>query len=168
MSEIGKFAIINGRDVYYVLAQDLINYLSDFSKIRNRVMISERILDSDVILIDELDKAYIKADSNYVQTVLENFLRKTVPQHKIIIIASNWKEEDIFEVLGAPAYSFINRQIKIINFKGKDISHSLQDTWMDRLTKESKFLEEENIVRCADLFQKRRKERLDEEFDISI
>ena len=125
ISIIGKEAIKKGYDVYYVIAQNIID--DTFTDDKN---IIERIKNCDLLLIDELDKIIMKKESN-VPKILENLLRVLLPNKKAILIATNFLEDEVqekFEII-----SLIRRYIKIITMQGKDFSTELSEKWSERL-----------------------------------
>lgn len=122
---IGKEAIQNGYDVFYVIAQNIID-----DRFSEEHQIEERIKQSDLLIIDELDKIIMKSESN-IPKQLENLLRIILPNKKSVIICTNFEEKEIeerFEIT-----SLINRYMEFIPMVGKDFSKKLKRKWMDRL-----------------------------------
>ena len=133
LAEIGKVAVLRGLDVVYLTAQEYINY-----KMLNNYEAIERIEErSDVILMDELDKPYKKAGSDYVLTQLENFFRSTLPKNKMVHIASNSSQEDIRKKLGNSVYSIMNRKMRFLTLEGRDLGGGISKDWDRKLEGET-------------------------------
>lgn len=142
MCEVGKSAIIRGFDVRYFTAQQ---YISSYHKND-----TESYAFPQVLLLDELDKAYMKEASNFVPKVIEDFLRRVISKGKIVIAASNEDLEELTNVFGASTISMIQRHLKIIKMSGEDRSDGMQRHWMDLLHTNYDFMHP-NIVRMAKL-----------------
>ena len=129
LSEIGKYCILKHYSIIYLTAQDYVNY-----KMENNLEIIERIeKNSQVLLLDELDKPYKKKGSDYVPAMIENLLRNILPRRHIVCMGSNWTKDEIREYFGDSVYSIIQRKIRFLSLTGKDKSEGLQDSWENRL-----------------------------------
>jgi len=142
MCEIGKFAIIKGFDVCYFTAQQ---YISSYHKDD-----TDRYSFSQIILLDELDKAYMKEGSTFVPKVIEDFLRRVISKGKIVVAASNEDLKELTSVFGASTISMIRRHLKIIGMQGEDRSDGMQRHWMRLLETDYDFMHPA-IVRMAKL-----------------
>ena len=107
MSMIGKKAIIKGYDVFYTIAQNVID--DRFSEEHD---ILGRVEKCDLLLLDELDKIMMRSESN-IPKQLENLLRSTLPNKKAILIGTNFVEEEIKEKFEIT--SLIKRYLKVIS-----------------------------------------------------
>jgi len=139
MSIIGKEAIKRGYEVFYVIAQNIID--DRFSEEKN---ILERIKECDLLLIDELDKIIMRNESN-IPKQLENLLREILPNKKAIIICTNFTEEEVeerFQII-----SLMKRYMKIIPMDGKDFSDSLAERWEKRLEADDVNFNDEVLIR---------------------
>jgi len=128
LCELGKEAIINGYGIIYVTTQDYMEY-----KMNGDDYNINRIEESDIILLDEIDKPYRKKGSDYVLSTLENFFRNNLPKNKVIHIATNWQEREIKEELGDSVYSIILRKLKLLHILGEDMSKKINDEWENKL-----------------------------------
>jgi hypothetical protein len=122
MCEIGKEAIIQGWDTFYITTQRLIGLSMAGEK-------DDRLHQSDVILLDEVDKAYIKAGSDFVPKTFEDYLRSSISRGKMVIAASNEDEGGLEEMFGQSTLSMIRRHLKIVPVSGDDFSDKRQDGW---------------------------------------
>ncbi len=129
LAEVGKKAVQEGLSTIYITAQDYIN-----TKMLNDYETLERIEEkSDVILMDELDKPYVKKGSDYVMSQMENFMRKTLPRNRMVHIASNWSKEMIKKNLGESIYSIMNRKMRFLTLLGDDLSKDINKDWNKKL-----------------------------------
>jgi len=128
LCELGKEAIIRGYKVIYTTTQDYIQY-----KMTDDTYNVNRVENSDIILLDEIDKPYRKKGSDYVLSSLENFFRNKLPKNKVVNIATNWKEEDIRRELGRSVYSIMLRKMKLLHILGKDKSKEINMEWENSL-----------------------------------
>lgn len=154
--EIGKRAVVERYNVYYNIAQNIIDdrFTDDQSVIK-------RLKSADLILIDELDKVIMREKSN-IPKQIENLLRELLPNKKSIILCTNLNEdevEDKFEII-----SLIRRYIKIVPMKGKDYSGKKQKQWMDKLKGEMDYFSD-NITAMAEEFFKNEQKAFEKEFD---
>lgn len=154
MAEIGKISVLNGLLITYTTTQDYIN-----SRMRNDDDETRRIEEeSDVILLDEIDKPYKKKGSDYVPAQMENFLRNLLPKNKIVNIATNWSEEEIRKYFGDSVFSIMLRKLKFLSITGEDKSEYLQNDWDKRLSGDSSNFLSEYFISMA-----RRMKRFKEE-----
>ena len=145
MSIIGKEAIKRGYNVFYVLAQNIID-----DRFSDETDIVKKIKECDLLLIDELDKIMMKIESN-IPRQLENLLRDILPNKKAIIICTNYTEEEVetkFKII-----SLLKRYMKIIPMDGKDYSDKLTNKWDDRLEKDDKInLKNKVLIKDSKIF----------------
>jgi DNA replication protein DnaC len=120
------------------------------------------IRNASIILLDELDKVYIKKESDFVARTLEDFFRDSLSSGRAIFTATNWSLEDIRDVFGESFVSLITRNIKIIEFEGEDYSQKRQDGWFDMLKKEVDYYSEDIIKMSNDLSNVLRSEEIGE------
>jgi len=156
--EVAKSAVIKRYSVYYQIAQSIVD--DKFSEDKN---IIQRIKNSDMIIIDELDKVVMRENSN-IPKQIENLLRELLPNKKSIVMATNMSgEEELeekFKIL-----SLIKRYIKIVPMTGTDYSDNLQEKWMDRLKRDKSNYFSENILRNASIFHEKTIIANEKEFD---
>jgi DNA replication protein DnaC len=125
LAELGKEAIIRGQSVKYITAESYIKEMS-FNSIYS--------IDTNVILLDELDKAYIKEGSSFVPKRIEDLIRKSIGQGAIVHIATNMDSEGLTEMFGDSFFSMLQRHLKLVPFKGEDFSQEKQQNWFKDLT----------------------------------
>jgi len=121
---IGKEAIVQGHIVKYCTAQQYI----EATKMKDSPLL-EDYESGQFILLDEMDKVYIKAKSNYVTKTLEDFIRRRTSQGAVFIICTNHEQKTLAEVFGQSAMSMFRRHLKIIDVEGEDYSGKLQKRW---------------------------------------
>jgi len=142
--EIGKAALIKRYNVYYQIAQNIID--DKFTEEQN---IIKRIKECDVLIIDELDKIAMKQESN-IPKQLESLLREILPNHKTILIGTNYTENEVEEKF--KIISLIKRYIEILPMQGKDYSEIKQKEWMLNLKKGKINYFHPNILTMAEKF----------------
>ena len=140
MMEVGKHFALVGYRVCYMTVQKYINQkFTDYP-----IDISSY----DVVLLDELDKAYAKPGSDYMPKTFEELVRQIVSLNKVSVMASNSTSSDIQEMFGNSVFSALKRKIQIIPMKGDDFSNLLQKEWDERLTRPLDLFHE-NITKLA-------------------
>jgi DNA replication protein DnaC len=122
---IGKEAVVQGYSVRYFTAQQYI----ESRKMDDEDSHSAEYEDAKIILLDELDKVYIKAKSNFVVKTLEDFFRRKTSDGSCLIICTNHDEGTLEEVFGQSTMSMLRRHLKFINVEGGDYSDTLQTRW---------------------------------------
>lgn len=143
MCEIGKAALAARYKVrYFTLSQ----YVTTFQK--DNLLLREYLESGDVLLIDELDKKYIKTGSEFVAKTVDDAFRSFLNNGKIIILCTNWDAESIGEVLGESTLSLLRRRCEFIKVVGDDYSPVLQGDYWERLKGEPDYWSE-SIVRNA-------------------
>ena len=140
MAEIGKHFVLLDYRVRYFTVQHYMN--SKFSD--NPIDLDTY----DVLLVDELDKAYAKPGSDWVPKTFEELVRQIVSQNRLVVMASNASTAGIKELFGNSVFSAIKRKIQVIPMRGEDYSNKLQDDWDNRL-KEKANLFHAHIVGMA-------------------
>jgi len=148
LCEIGKFFLRKYKKVFYTLGDQLV-----------RSAMNPDLLNTtydwdyfDVILIDEFEKIYIKAQSDYSIKEIEKFLRSTIPYGKVVCIATNSTEDELIEQFGVSPVSAFRGNLKFVNFIQADKRVKLQDAWMDRLKKREDLLNNKIINFHAERF----------------
>lgn len=122
---IGKEAIVQGYSVRYFTAQQYI----EATKADGDPSLLEDYESAKFILLDEMDKVYIKARSNYVTKTLEDFLRRKTSQGTVFVICTNHDQKTLSEVFGQSTMSMLQRHLKMIGVEGEDYSEKLQNRW---------------------------------------
>lgn len=112
--EIGKAAIVKRYDVYYNIMQAIVS-----DNFTSNKKIIENIKNSELVIIDEIDKVGMKKDSPLALQI-ENFLREILPSGKAVIICSNMNIKEIEEKIEIG--SLIQRYMQIVNMEGEDFS----------------------------------------------
>lgn len=140
MVEIGKHFALVGYKVVYTTVQKFIN-----RKFTDHPL---DVADYDVLLIDELDKAYAKSGSDYVPKTFEELVRQIISHNKVTVMATNGTRKDIRELFGNSVFSALKRKIQIVPMKGEDMSDDLQKGWDERIVQPVDLLHE-NIVEMA-------------------
>lgn len=131
---IGKEAVVRGYNVQYFTAQQYIESRKADDDIITREYESGRI-----ILLDELDKVYIKSKSNYVTKTLEDFLRRKTAEGTSFIICTNHDEKTLADVFGQSTMSMLRRHLRFMLVKGEDYSAKLQNHWKSLMGSETDY-----------------------------
>lgn len=137
MCEIGKAALVRGYDVRYFT---LSHYITAIQK--NLTEELEDMERGQLILIDELDKKYIKRGSDYVVKTLDESLRKLLGMGKTLGICTNWTVEDVRENLGESTMSLLQRRCDFTTMDGEDYSSKLQENFWDALKTDVNFFDD--------------------------
>jgi DNA replication protein DnaC len=145
MCEIAKYSIVkNHSTVYTTVARVMDDLMAD-----PNMSIVGRFLQHSLVILDELDKVYIKKESLFVQRKLEDLIRALLNRNRIVLLGTNWTEGELEEVFGGMFLSLLKRYLLFITFSGDDIGAMSQNGWMGEL--ESKFdYFHENIVYYAE------------------
>jgi len=137
LAEIGKQGIVRGYRVLYLTAEryiaEISNMRRDAASLTAHELYQQKIEKADILLFDELDKAYIREDSSFVPKKIEDFVRSSISQHKIVCIATNMDTPALTEVFGDSFISMLQRHLKFVPFTGNDISPKLQKDWTTEL-----------------------------------
>lgn len=123
MCEIGKAVITHGRRVQYFTVQQYIDGIKGDSPI------IQEYINADMILLDEMDKVYIKKGSSFVGKSLEDFLRRSLSSGKSIIACTNYDIDAFSKTFGDSTVSMLKRRSKFIEIEGEDYSEALHDSW---------------------------------------
>lgn len=133
MCEIGKEVIARGRRVQYFTVQQYIDGIKGDSPI------IQEYNDTDMILLDEMDKVYIKKGSSYVGKALEDFLRRSVSSGRTVIACTNYDVDAFSRTFGDSMVSMLKRHSKFLEIEGEDYSDTLHDSWEDSLEEDYDF-----------------------------
>jgi DNA replication protein DnaC len=131
MSCIGKAGLVQGRKVVYTTVQKYIDSVQTFKDDNPFVA---RVKEADVLLLDEIDKVYVREGSDWVRKRLEELLRTSIPYHRAVVMATNWDEEDLAGIFGDSVMSLLRGHLKFCNMDGEDYRTKLADRWEERLT----------------------------------
>lgn len=146
--EIGKAAVVNGYTVRYTTLE---RYINAARKSDDAFM--DDIIAADVILLDEIDKAYIKQSSDFTIRKTEEFLRSCVAGNKPVIACTNADDDMLAETLGQSVVSLLSRKLKFIEILGDDYSRVLQDDWYRLLEDDFDYNHENIIANAVAMFQ---------------
>jgi len=145
MCEVGKEALVRGMGVFYTTAQKYISLSYRDDRLKS-ILLGP---DIQVILLDEVDKAYIKEGSDFVPKTLEELLRSVISAGRIVIAASNEDEQGLESMFGQSTLSMIKRHLKIVPVTGEDFSEGRQDNWTKMLKDKVDWFHP-NIVKMAE------------------
>jgi Cdc6-like AAA superfamily ATPase len=123
--EIGKEAIVQGAKVQYFTAQQYI----EAKKNNSDDTILKEYESGKFILLDEMDKIYIKTGSNYATKTIEDLLRRKISEGAVFIICTNHNKDNLENVFGQSTVSMLLRHLKFIDVEGKDYSDKLQEKY---------------------------------------
>jgi IstB-like ATP binding protein len=151
---LGKEAIVKGYTVKYFTAQQYI----EATKNTEDVSLLKEYEDGDFILLDEMDKVYIKSRSNYVTKTLEDFLRRKTSEGSAIIICTNHDQQTLIEVFGQSTVSMLQRHLKIVGMEGDDYSEKLQSRWDDLMESSRDYFDKAILVPARQLMERELKE----------
>lgn len=133
MCELGKAAVISGYRTTYVTAQQFIDSKVGSKKNEDTLAVLDDCENSDVILLDEVDKMYMKSGSDYVLKTIEDFLRRTLSSNRIVIACTNHTQDEFSEMLGSSTVSMLKRHNQFVQVDGPDYSDEVQSEWKSLL-----------------------------------
>ena len=129
MCEVGKQAIVSGISVNYFT---LPRYITAIQK-GDAVMKAE-CEKGTVLLIDELDKKYMKSGSDFVLKTVDETFRGFLNEGKSLILATNWNYGELVSTLGESTVSLLRRRCDFVDMDGEDFGHTLLNDYWERLT----------------------------------
>lgn len=147
--EIGKHALFLNKSVYYMELDKYISSVSLKDKDPDMEMIYHRAWYSDMVIIDEIDKAYQKKDSDWTTTQFIKLIKGITAYNKVLITCMNSTEEELKEKYGNSLYSALQRHLKPMPVSGDDYSKNLQKDWNSKLTGDNFGLFSEGIMQQA-------------------
>lgn len=152
---IGKEAVVQGYRVRYFTAQQYIEAGRGNTK-------DSGLLDdyesADVILLDEVDKVYIKSGSDYVPKTIEEFLRRMVSANKVVIACTNYTGDELTEAFGTSTVSMLQRHLRFVGVEGEDFSEQLQANWKNMLEEDTDFYDERIMSMAKRLWDREQEE----------
>jgi len=134
---IGKEGVVNGYNVQYFTAQQYIE-----SRKANDDILTKEYESGQIILLDELDKVYIKSRSDYVTKTLEDFLRRKTSDGALFIICTNHDQETLEDVFGQSTMSMLKRHLRFVDVEGDDYGDKLQSRWNDIMESDRDYYDE--------------------------
>lgn len=153
--EFLKECIVLGKRCSYVIADSLKRSLFADDDPDAR-----RVKESEIIVVDELDKVYVKAGSDWAQKTIENFFRETIPHGKVFIVISNMTEKELAEMFGPSTWSLLSRSLKVVNFGGKDAAVVRQGSMLDRILEGDAPAIPRQVVRNAERMERNQNAKL--------
>jgi len=143
--EIAKKAIIKRYGVYY----QLMSVITD-SIFKEKTEVLNKIQESDLIVIDEIDRLMIKENSPLTKLV-DNFLRGLLPKGKSVILCSNSSLDELDKIFEIS--SLIKRYLIPVEIKGVDCSVEKNKNLIDKLKDKYNYTHK-NILNKAEEYYK--------------
>lgn len=114
---------------FYVTCHDLADAL--YKSIRDDEVAQglEDKLDCDFLVLDELDKIHMKAESTFLQSKLDSILRRRISTLKPTIIVTNMTEMEISDNFGASIMSILAGRLKQLRFVPGDFRKEQRKSW---------------------------------------
>jgi len=156
---IGKAAIIAGFTVQYFTSSQLIEAL------RNSDVNADRLAEFETaqfILLDEIDKVYVKQGSSYVPKLLEEFLRRVVSRGTAAVMCANSTAAGFENTFGESTTSMLKRHLKFVPMKGSDYSNTLHNGWMENLTRPRDYIADPILAEAKALWIREQEEETHE------
>ena len=150
---IGKAGIVSGYNVQYFTAQQYI----ESRKAKDDILTKE-YESGQIILLDELDKVYIKSRSDYVTKTLEDFLRRKTADGATFVICTNHDQETLQDVFGQSTMSMLKRHLKFIDVEGDDYGDRLQDRWNDLMKSDKDYYANQIVSMATRLMEHEKRE----------
>lgn len=135
---IGKEAVVEGYSVKYLTAQQYI----ESRKVEDDGLLQE-YEEAKFLLLDELDKVYIKRGSTFVTKTLEDFIRRRISSGAVFIMCTNYDEATLAEVFGESTMSMLRRHLRFLAIDGSDYSQTLQDQWSEMMEESPNYFADE-------------------------
>lgn len=149
MSMIGKEAVIKQKKVFYCFLQNIMD-----DKFTETKEFEKRIRQSDLVLIDEIDKTTFKKDS-VIKSHFEILLRTLLSNGKSVLMSTNGTREEIDETFGMNSYFY--GYLKTIEVSGENIRSKRGDKWDDLIVERKKYQEIVDIKDAERFIQEREK-----------
>jgi len=137
MCEIGKEAIIKHYDVRYFTLTQYIRAVQTGDEEARADMERGKLL-----LVDELDKQYIKPGSDFVVKTLDEALRTFLSAGKSLIMSTNWTERELLAHFGESTGSLLQRYCETLVMGGSDYSPKKQESFWDELRDKMNYFDE--------------------------
>lgn len=148
MCEIGKYAISERYKVVFFTFEEFIQATHD----RDADFFNKLKL-ADIHLFDEFGKGYVKEGSFFIPAKIEQYIKRTIAD-KVLIITTNYTEDELAEDLGDSIVSAIQRQIVTVTVNGPDYSTERRKDWTEDLKTAYDYYHA-NILRYAIKFRGR-------------
>lgn len=150
MCEIGKAALMSGHSLIYTTLESYIDSIHHKERENDEAsLLYDKVWNSQFILIDEVDKAYVRQGSDWVAKQFIDLLKGTAPYHKVVITAMNASKEELKDTFGGAVDSAMVRHLKTIPVAGQDYSPNQQKDWLTKLKEGNGGLWHRSIVQQA-------------------
>ena len=143
MCEVGKYAIVSGISVNYFTLPKYITAIQKGDAVTKTACEA-----GTVLLIDELDKKYMKSGSDFVLKTVDETFRGFLNDGKSLILATNWNYEEMISTLGESTVSLLRRRCDFVDMDGEDYGHNLLNDYWERLTSVPDYMDE-SLMRMA-------------------
>jgi len=122
---IGKKAIQQGYSVRFTFLGEIISaFVNSMYDNKQKTALQQDILEKDFLIIDDLDKAFVSKNSEYIQSILDSLFRTRVQNNLPVIITANKTLEDALssgeEVFSKSLLSLFDESLLPILFFGPD------------------------------------------------
>ena len=146
MAEIVKEAVLQKHSaVMFNLAE----YIEAAWGDRQDLHFTQKVDAADFLLIDEVDKQYVKPGSEWVPTTFADLLKRWWNKGKAISLATNWTFEDLEQRLGKSVASAIVRHVEVLEIDGDDMSAEVSRLRREQAGGRVGLRESEDVVRAA-------------------
>lgn len=122
-------AIRAGWSAFYITAHDMVDIIFKSFKNERLGKLLDSKLDSDFVVIDEIDKTHIKGDNSYVLTKVDSILRRRRAIVKPTTLITNMTEAELNRMLGASIMSIVSSSMKQLRFRPGDFRKKQGATW---------------------------------------
>ena len=160
MCEVGKAACFLGIPTVYLTLAGYITAERERDTDPEAQDLWNQVYSSRVILLDEVDKVYIKAGSNWVGKQFIDMLKLVTTNGRALLMAMNIDHAELSQTFGDAVASAIERKLKIQTVQGDDYSTTLQQSWKDRLKQGPELTLTPAMLRRSIQFEQDNDERL--------
>ena len=126
-------AIRAGWSAFYITAHDMIDIVFKSFRDERIGRLLDSKLDSDFVVIDEIDKTHVKGDNSYVLTKVDSILRRRRAIVKPTTLITNMTEAELNRMLGASIMSIVSSSMKQVRFRPGDFRKKQGATWDEML-----------------------------------
>jgi len=144
---IGEYAVVSGFRVSYLTLSQYIQMFQENSDAAVRAIQS-----TEFLLLDELDKAYMKSGSDYVSKKLFELLGYVGAPGPALITCTNWQIDEIKTKFGISILSKLKRRVHILEIEGEDYSERIQENLLARLKRKIDY-KHPAILKMANLME---------------
>jgi len=126
-------AIRAGYSVFYISAHDMMDVVFKAFKDDRLAGLLDTKLNSDFVVIDEIDKARVKDNNSYVLTKVDSILRRRRGIIQPTTLITNMTQTELHSMLGESIMSIVSSSMKQLRFMPGDFRRKQGSDWDNML-----------------------------------